>query len=249
MIFLGIDQTGAVDRRGRPKPLPACLIKNNSVSLFYLESFSEKIVLLKPDLICIDCVLGLPVTTQFSLREALAQTKDYKTFGRDVAQAFFANLGAGKKHTRTVEVTLNANSVFTVHPFQKNIQTGTYRFWKEMAESPDWFYFPALPKEKVRKSNRIPVVEGYPSYYWKILLKKNHRTPKELIKILKSAYPKLILKSSDIKLLEKDENLADALVLALAARKFKNDLSRKSHPEGWILGYSSERPELTWPHG
>lgn len=237
MIFLGIDQTGAVDRLGKPKPLPACLIKNNSVNLFYLDHFSEHIQKLKPDLVCIDCVLGLPVTTQVSLREAIAQTKAYEKFGRAAAQDFFAKLGGGTKHTRSVEVKLKANSVFTVHPFQKNIQTGTYRFWKEMADSPDWFYLPALPHEKKSKSNKIPVVEGYPSYYWKTLLKKNHRSPKELLEILKSTYPKLVFLKADIKLLEKDENLADALLLALAAREFKNDLNRKSHPEGWILGF------------
>lgn len=237
MIFLGIDQTGAVDRLGKPKPLPSCLIKNNSVSLFYLDHFSEHILRLKPDIVCIDCVLGLPETTEVSLREAIAQTQAYEKFGRAAAQAFFAKLAAGKTHTRSVEVSLKANSVFTVHPFQKNIQTGTYRFWKEMAESPDWFYLPALPHEKKLKLNRIPVVEGYPSYYWKTLLKKKRRSPKDLLKILKSVYPKLILKNPDVLLLKKDENLADALLLALAAREFKNDLNRRSHPEGWILGF------------
>lgn len=239
MIFLGIDQTGAVDRLGHPKPLPACLIEETKIKLFYIDKFSgETIKKFSPDLVCIDCVLGLPTSTGIALREALKLAAKTKNYGRAQAQSFFSDLAHGKKHTRHVETALNANSVFTVHPFQKNIQTGTFRFWKEMGLEQDWFYFPALPREKAG-AQKIPIVEGYPSYYWKLLLKQKNRQPLKILEILKVTYPKLKITEAHKKLLIKDSNLADALVLALAAQKFKNDIHRKKSPEGWILGFTS----------
>lgn len=237
MIFLGIDQTGAVNTKGNPKPLPCCLIKTNVVTFFYLEKFSDVLAKHNPQLICIDCVLGLPKSVGITLREAIQKTAEINEFGRKPAQAFFETLAAGKNHHRKIETTLGANSVFTVHPYQKNIQTGTFRFWKEMAQSPDWFYLPAIPQEQKNSSRKIPVVEGYPSYYWKILLYETRRQPEKIIEILKSNYPILKISKEQQKLLLKDANLADALVLAIAAQKYSHEINRPSHTEGWILGF------------
>lgn len=237
MTFLGIDQTGAVNTKGRPKPLPSCLIKNNNVSFFYAEAFSEDLKKYKPRLICIDCVLGLPKSTGITLREAIQLTEKINAFGRKPAQNFFENMAKGKTHNRKIETTLGANSVFTVHPFQKNIQTGTFRFWKEMAQSPDWFYLPALPNERKLVTKKIPVVEGYPSYYWKVLLNEAQRRPHKIVEILKIKYPHLKLEKEEQKDLLNDANLADALLLALAAQKFQDEIKRAPHAEGWILGF------------
>lgn len=236
MVFIGIDQTGAVNSSGKPKPLPACVLDGDKLSLIYLDKFSSELASLKPELICIDCVLGLPKTLKTSLRQAIALTKNTEGFGRKPAQNYFETLSGGQKHHRKIESQIGANSVFTVHPFQKNIQTGTYRFWKEMSASPDWFYLPALPGEKTNQQKKIAVVEGYPSYYWKTILKQPHRKPDLIVDILKNFDPNLKIGAENKKWLLKDANLADALVLALAAKKYKNEINRKSTTEGWILG-------------
>ncbi|MBY0315474.1 MAG: hypothetical protein K2Q26_08140 [Bdellovibrionales bacterium] len=239
--FLGIDQTGAVNSKGKPKPLPACLISGDVVSVFYINSFSKELIKsYKPDLICLDCVLGLPLSTSVGLREALTRADRVEKFGRSEAQRFFAELAQGRKHTRGVEVALGANSVFTVYPFQKNIQTGTFRFWKEMAADPHWFYFPALPREKKYAGRRIPIVEGYPSYYWNVLFKEKNRNPLKILDRLRLFYPQLRISRKDKEILLKDVNLADAILLALAAYEFRHETHRTSHTEGWILGYHSK---------
>ena len=236
MIFIGIDQTGAVNSSGKPKPLPACVLDDDNLNLFYLENFSPELANLKPELICIDCVLGLPKSLNIPLRKALALTEKSVGFGRGPAQHFFETLADGKIHHRKIEFQIGANSVFTVHPFQKNIQTGTFRFWKEMSKSPDWFYLPAIAGEKNTRQKKIAVVEGYPSYYWKSILNQTNRKPDQILNILKKMYPTLKLNSENKRWLLKDANLADALVLALAAKKHKSEINRKSTFEGWILG-------------
>lgn len=236
MTFIGIDQTGAVNSLGTPKPLPGCVLEDNRLSFYYFKEFSSELAKSDPMLICIDCVLGLPSSVDVPLREAMFRTKKIAGFGRAPAQAFFEKLADGKIHHRGIEFKLGANSIFTVYPFQKNIQTGTFRFWKEMSFDPDWFYLPALPNEKNNRQNKVPVVEGYPSHYWKSILKQPHRKPDLIVDILKSKFPDLKIKNEDKKLMAKDVNLVDALVLALAAKYHVNEISRKSTKEGWILG-------------
>lgn len=240
MNFVGIDQTGAVDRRGQPKPLPTCLLEENRLSVFYAQKFSSDLLKLKPTLICIDCVIGLPKSIKTPLREAMKMASLQEGYGRTAAQQFFELLSSGQKHNRQVEFDIGANSVFTIHPFQKNIQTGTFRFWKEMGLFGGWFYFPALPREKRLQKNKIPLVEGYPSYYWKTLFNQPNRKPELIIDLLKTYKPRLKITTQEQKWLIKDPNLADAVVLALAAQKHQNEINRASHAEGWILGVRSE---------
>ena len=234
--FIGIDQTGAISSSGKPKRLPVCVLQNNRIQLFYLPKFSEELLDFKPSLICIDCVLGLPVTVGLTLRNAIALTKVEENFGRRTAQIFFNRLAAGQSHNRKIESQIGANSVFTIHPFQKNIQTGTFRFWKEMADSPNWFYLPAIPGEKQKKQSKIPVVEGYPSIYWKLILNQKSRMPNDTVRLLRLYFPNLRISRGDQKKIQKDPNFSDAILLALAAQKFHAEIQRKSHPEGWILG-------------
>jgi hypothetical protein len=243
--FVGIDQTGAVDRLGQPKPLPTCLLEENKLSVFYTQQFSSELLKLNPKLICVDCVIGLPKSINTPLRHAMKLASLQEGYGRAAAQLFFDLLASGKKHNRQVEFDIGANSVFTVHPFQKNIQTGTFRLWKEMALFSGWFYFPAIPGEKKMREKKIPVVEGYPSYYWKTFFKQPHRKPELIIDLLKAHKPKLKITSHDQKWLLKDPNLADAAVLALAAQNHQDEINRKSHAEGWIIGVKSERSSQT----
>jgi len=259
MIFLGIDQTGAIDNRGQPKPLAACVLIQNELRFFYLKKFNRRSLdeILGPKeieqlQICIDCVLGLPKELKLSWRKVMQSTSKTPGYGRLHAQAFFKNLihrySLTKIPRREIEIVCHANSVFLEKPYQKNIQTGTFRFWKEMAEDPDWFYIPRLSGEKrrLRSSARykrlIPIAEGYPSLAWRVLFKVKKREPEAFFSRMRENFPEVKITRSNLKLLKNDSNLADAAVLALIAKKaMPEDNLGPSTREGSILG-STQRP-------
>jgi hypothetical protein len=247
---LGIDQTGAIDARGRPRPLPACLLEKRRFRFFALPAFQRSVLassvaasaatLEKSQLtIGLDCVLGLPESVGVRWREALRGTLKHEGYGRKPARAYFKALGQGEQPRRKVELLCRANSVFAEHPFQKNIQTGTFRFWKEMAQDADWFFAPLLEGEK--DQGRIPIFEGYPSLGWKLLLGANTRQPQALGELLRAFDRKLHWSAAEQALVEKDPNFADALVLALMVREFaaRERRAQIPSPEGWILGASA----------
>lgn len=258
MIFLGIDQTGAIFSNGKPKPLPACALLENEMVFFYLPALNKteiekNVGHLSPTKtkIILDCVLGLPSAVPLSLRQAIASTKDVQGFGRKAAQEFFRTIekySSVERPRREVEALAKANSVFQEKPFQKNIQTGTFRLWKELSLEPSWYRFPHLGEENDRK--RIPIFEGYPSYSWKFLFQTKHRNPQNFLPLFKAFFPKYkISKSSNISI-QKDSNLLDAAVLALHAStlpKLLFSLPKTStlYPtqEGWILGYPRSTPQ------
>lgn len=243
--YLGIDQTGAVDTKGRPKPLPAAVIRGQTVEFFYLPSLSRKHLEEKLGesasqlMICADCVLGLPEELAVSWRKALSRLQSFNTFGRAPAQRFFQELGQGQIHRRKIEIACKANSVFQERPFQKNIQTGTFRLWKEISLCENDFWVPAL--EKKRSDFQIPLFEGYPSYSWKILLKSAARSPKDLTSLLKKSKMPIKWTQKHQAQAEKDPNLADAFLLALTMQKFASvAFNIKPSIEGHILGFKEE---------
>jgi hypothetical protein len=245
-IFLGIDQTGAVQRDGRAKPLPACLLFKDKIQFFYLESLSRKSLIdaiskktkqksLSKLLTCIDCVLGLPEPLNLDWRESLEKASKAKGLGRKPASVFFNQLGQGQILKRQVEIKCKAHSDFQEKPYQKNIQTGTFRIWKELQLAHRDFFIPAI--EKQRFSTQLPLFEGYPSYSWKIILGSNKRDVKKLSKLIKNQKIKIKWNPKHQAAVEKDPNLADALVLALTIKKFKAAaLKQLPSREGSILG-------------
>lgn len=242
LVFIGIDQTGAVNSKGVPHFLPVCVLRRSNIEFFYLRSLSRKeldqTLKTSPDetiLVCVDCVLGLPLELKISWRQALQLISLHEGYGMAIAKKFFAKLGSGERPRRRVEVLCNANSVFTEKPFQKNIQTGTFRIWKEVSLNPKDFYVPAL--ERAKAKNQIPLFEGYPSLSWRELFGTLNREPKCLTALMRSNFKDLRWTKKHQHMIDSDVNLADALVLALALRKnFNSALKRKKHPEGWILG-------------
>lgn len=243
-IFLGVDQTGAVDSKGKPRPLPACSIVGTEISFFYLPEFSKKQIFdhLKPTKnqnveICLDCVIGLPKELNMSWRQALRQISADSGYGRAAAKTYFDLLGRGQIYRRKVEIECGANSVFKEKPFQKNIQTGTFRFWKDISVSEHDFHAPFL---KERPKNRsLPIYEGYPSLSWKLIFGTKNRTPDLLPSLLKEHFPELSVSSPHKALLKKDVNLADAFVLAMTLKLLYSThfLNCGNLHEGWILGH------------
>lgn len=240
-VFLGIDQTGAIDKMGRPRPLPACLIENEKITFSYIKVFSiDEILNTFPQVstsnlvVCIDCVLGLPRQINIPLRQAMLMTNQFEGYGRKPAREYFLYLGKGEIHRRHIEIISKSNSVFAEKPFQKNIQTGTFRLWKELSLSGQNFYFPFL--EQIQNKRLVPVIEGYPSLSWKILFNTKNRNVDRLTVFMKKIST-VTWTTEHQKIVTKDPNLADALVLALTLKHRQFELSNiKIDPEGWILG-------------
>lgn len=231
----GIDQTGAVLGKNKAKPLKACELilgpnlKIEDVVFFKipeLGQWTHKLDSKATNHVFIDCVLGLPIklyisNPEKSLRDWILKTKHFQiekqSYGRKVSEAFFNsmldyyNLNPSSPPKRAIEVSLKSNSVFTTRPFQKNIQTGTFRIWKELSQVlqgitlwPSDFYL----KDE---ANTI-FYEVYPSYFYKILLSANTRHPDPVIKYLSSKITEVNKVISESIL---DPDKCDALVAAL----------------------------------
>lgn len=255
LSLFGIDQTGATDKKGNPRPLPACWIRKNEITFLYLPSLAKKTILdainantgresgekgalnngsdeaqktfelskrKVPILVCLDCVIGLPASLGIEWRTAVEMTASQIGFGRRPAQEFFSGLSShqGQFPRRSCELRLKANSVFQIYPFQKNIQTGTYRIWKDIAQNSRDFYAPVVESSP---SSSIPIFEGYPSHSWKKIFGKNIRDPKSLTELMRVRFPALDWDESHQIKVDKDPNLADALVLALTLFELVND--------------------------
>ena len=244
-MTIGIDQTGAVNSRGIPKPLPIAVFDHGVIEFAYLkalnsEALSEVLgplpkVARKNLKIALDCVLGLPRGLRRDLRETMASSLNTQGFGREPARKFFASVGGGRILAREIEILAKANSVFRDRPFQKNIQTGTFRLWKDLSEDPSWFDLPFVEK---RRSGCTSIFEAYPSHSWRTFLGSPKRDPEKLSQwIQKSGFDCRLARDWKTRVM-KDPNLADAAVIALhLASLDRNEITRQPDTEGWILGF------------
>jgi hypothetical protein len=253
-----VDQTGAIDvRRGaetknslhrsvKAKPLPCCWITSQVVEFgeladFNLRSlqetlgFSSNAVRMQ---VAIDAVLGLPRSHPMPWRTAILEAGAVEGLGREVAEAFFSDLARelpiGDDGLRTIDRKVGAMSVFQSKPYQRNVQTGTFRVWRDLGRDPHWFFVPELEN----KSSGIPIFEAYPSYSWFQILGMRRRSPELLSNWLKSE-SNLGLKwtSEHQRLVEKSPDHADAFVIALALLLKNGEMSDTQRSnEGWILG-------------
>lgn len=248
-IIIGVDQTGATTGQGVPKSLTCSLIDNRNPRSIK-NNFELKIKsLTEPEvyaliqaqtkldlksikklkvLIIVDAVLGLPQVCKKKIQQIIALAKDYefenKAFGSKTAYQFFNSFKSEfEKPERTVEIITKANSVFNLHPFQKNIGCGTYRILKDLSQDTKWYRI--WPHQSINQKNRVMIAEGYPSYYWKHWLKNSHR--------------QLKWKNHTFS----NQDSADSFILAYAGLMFtqKKDfinikIPAKIKNEGWILG-------------
>lgn len=197
--------------------------------------------------VLVDCVLGLPEAVippaamrggRLDLWGLMQRTAQTPGFGRNPAEDFFKqfwNQLSSRYPKRQCEDWADANSVFISRPYQKNIQTGTFRLWKEMSREEPWLSI--WPFEQ----REAPVlIEGYPSYSWRKLFGFDERSPA----LLKSLTDRLGVAWTEKEL---TEDQADAAILALTgfylsqSNKLLNPLdnfksSTKAFKEGWIAG-------------
>lgn len=200
-FILGVDQTGAKGVSGKAKKLPTSLLYrvNNKWSLLsplYLESFdwkSIKELLLSKNLnpqqsktlVVADCVLGLPeriVKNQDPLTlilKSMRSASSHEGVGLKAGEFFFkknfpeAQAMTGLELTRTLEKKLGCLSVFKNKPFQKNVQTGTYRIWSDLGENESYNDFNIWPYQNA--PGRAYLCEGYPAYAKKSMKDKNKK--------------------------------------------------------------------------
>jgi hypothetical protein len=223
----------------------------------------------------LDCVLGLPHEVCAGSEEgasflwklfkkAAAYSYQGKSYGREAAEVFFAEIleQSGQKGipTRQCEELAAANSVFRSRPFQKNIQTGTYRLWKDLGkelgrEASGWGNFWPANLWSSPDLARPWIFEGYPSWIWKRVLGLPHRDSKLLKQLFDSGRmefaDRVRVKASDWNLLLEDADLTDAFVLAIGGLALQDRKELWSPPlfqgltpeqkkriqrEGWILG-------------
>lgn len=275
-IFLGIDQTGAVlpgsaGTRAKPLPWAAVFAEGDRARLVLPQEALGRLHLgpLRKALhltprnrmaVLVDCVLGLP-PGRLRWPDVLNElTHVTEPFGRSSAEAFFESLlarhslSAGTIPTRLCEEQAGANSVFRSRPFQKNIQTGTYRLWRDLASDadfPQWSVWPFSPEPQ-----SPALFEGYPSLLWRQLARLPSRQPDRLAAWLK--HVKIRFSSSDEQCFCTDPDLADAVMLAaggwvldregqlteprpnfFASAAYRN----RARVEGWIAGLASQPDE------
>jgi hypothetical protein len=256
-FFLGIDQTGAVgSKKNTAKALDACLYdaKTRQIEIVKLDSCNlQSILETFPGLknqkvfVIIDCVLGLPSESWpagRSIRELIQSTSTLTGFGRAVGEEFFSQFWSGRENypKRLPEVLAKANSVFQTRPFQKNIQTGTYRIWKDL--SADLDQLGILPFDDFQEEARqFWFLEAYPSLLWKRLVLSRTRNKDALLPFLKRKRIKAP------KIFSTDE--ADAILMAVGGSELIEEYLRYEIPkacrqkEGWILGLARDLPLAT----
>lgn len=245
--YIGIDQTGAINKNQTPKPLCICIYepKNKKMKLVKIKKFQKQDIIDSIEknfdsysskskvLILVDTVFGLPEELAVDYRNIFKKAKNYesknKNYGSNTAHSFFCSfLGDKNSLSRTAEIKAEAHSVFKKYPFQKNISCGSYRVIKDLSENTNWFSL--WPFEKIEK--RFVIAESYPTLCWSILLKSKYRKIDFIISEIQNN-----LKIFDI---PPCLDSADATILALTAPKLEKMIFRKVQPiqkkEGWILG-------------
>ncbi len=276
--FVGVDQTGAVSASGKTKALPCAVLfrRKNIWQLVLTEekgtplttpNFSSQALSdllrscgtrLGPDTaILADCVMGLPwrswkLTGEKAgdLRAVLRRSADGTAYGRAASEAFFSRWSETQVTSRECEKLCGSNSVFLTKPYQKNIQTGTYRIWRDIALAGDVDDFSFWPFDAHKR--KFPwVFEGYPSFYWKHCFGFKKREPQSFEKVLlKAREYGLVIEAPPVGFLADYPDHADAAVLCLAGlilqtRKVLLEpysgfgLSAPARVEGWIAGVGS----------
>ncbi len=255
--WIGIDQTGS------KKPLPLALLTKTSNGHFKLELFKltaftqediEKLnipIQSNQTWITADCVLWPLIKPSvqgmwLTFAEAQLHRNAGNELGRKSSENFFESLKLKKHldHTsiyRPVELKAGSNSVFTIYPYQRNIQTGTYRIWSEIGSRP-WLNIWPFNKKGIK--SRAWLAEGYPTWFWKKIFETKTRSPELLHELIKSKFKEKIEYDQNTKdTITRSPDFADAVVLAIGTCiLMQNQPSlitekRGKHPNhGWILG-------------
>jgi len=181
--IVGIDQTGAIDSKGRFRPLYGVTLSldaDGAVLSHVAEhlprlDFNRWRMTSDRTLILVDAVLGLPESMwrpNESIRDLFALTRDLTQFGIKGGEEFFLKLYADRTghklldkvsadELRESERVHNAQSLFRSKPYQRNVQTGTLRVWHELSQQ-NLGDVAIWPHDPVRANHKLVLAEGYP---------------------------------------------------------------------------------------
>ncbi|GEM_PF-1533095 len=216
-----------------------------------------------------DSVFGMPKgvfpkvkgrNSHENLWELFSQTLNHSLgeaiFGMKVSEIFFTRFLKSKTDIpkRDCEEVSRSNSLFTTRPFQKNIQTGSYRIWRDLVSETTnpwiniWPF--ATPEDFIMTTGWL--FEGYPSLVWRDLLGLQNRNSLALIKVLKCTSMTKLFSFDSFSYLKSDPDLCDAAVLALGGvllqdqkrllEPFPNFWEQPTNStEGWISGLTKKK--------
>jgi hypothetical protein len=184
-------------------------------------------------------------------RLAASDTRSRKGFGLKAAARFYSGLlkqssSRRKIPIRRCEVLSGANSIFNTRPYQKNIQCGTYRVWRDLGSHGDeWVKIWNFARvHDYGRGSRPWMFEGYPSLFWREVFGFRTRKPRELVRVLSRDF---VVSSKDALVIAEFPDWADAAVLAAGSSLlqkrgyFKREKFAKwRRIEGWILGLRDE---------
>lgn len=259
--ILGVDQCGAVNSAKQPKPMKAVLFERKKMlwqfSAIELKSLSrESLLRLNVDAIVLDSVIGLPhdvwpikKKSAGGVWNLFQKAAEAPAYGRVAGENFFKSFLKEKMDTpsRVCEKIANANSIFTTRPFQKNIQTGSFRSWRDLGKEKKFLNLWPFETRSSFNSSKPWIFEGYPSWVWKHLLETTKRSSENLKKIIatKSKVQIKPAKPNQWSLIERNQDSADAFVLGFLLIHMLHGKSLELFPklpvfvleyEGWILG-------------
>lgn len=257
-VIVGLDQTGASRKRGLASaPLPAVVLERREEA--WVVTRIGDLPALTPDAleafgvavdgrlaIAVDACLGLPAdavpsgTTFWDWCDAAADfSVNGRRYGRDVAEAYFRDLVPTAGGARRVDHEVGALSVLKNKPFQRNVQTGSYRVWRDLGEAKCAHGRWVVRWPDARDPCLPLLCEVYPSWGWRTLFQLRSRQP--------GALPALVEGHADVSTEVPLEQLvtspdhADAMVAAwLGVQHLVWQPTRPPHDidrrEGWILG-------------
>jgi len=283
--IFGIDQTGAKGSRpNSARPLPTCVVFQTGPTTWtarsgylpaltrdqiqsWLAEVDPRYDLRHPPALAlvVDCVLGLPVShwprspNADTLWRIMRQTHSFSGFGREPAAAFFRTIDRleAPGGLRRCEELTGAQSVFLEQPYQRNVQTGTFRIWKDLTAGGHrrWCHIWPFDEPATAENRTSWLFETYPRLLWQELFglaKRDSAAIDHILKTLNSTGLTVILGSVDRQHIAADSNLADATVAAVGAlllqeqhRLFEPDpgfkVNRRARSEGWLIGLRSRR--------
>lgn len=254
-VFIGIDQTGAWDRRARrAKPLPMVkiakypkessrfLLSVHALSALTPAAFRDEGVdpLETATLILVDCVFWPPPDARpedmsaslwHEFKKAHAHSSQRGALGALAAEDFFKGHHRPPGTLREIDRQVKSQSLYSPRPFQRNIQCGTYRIWSELGSEPEpW----ARVWPWLGSSTRHPswIAEGYPS---RVRRSGQISWKHESLRYAPAARRRI----------QESRDFEDAALLALQAFSFgRMDPEDLAPPpdfpahEGWIFGVS-----------